>query len=165
MTDQGTTELHVRIGQVKIGRPGQTLTAILGSCVGIGFFLKSRDIYGLAHCLLSKSAGELRNDGSGRHVDEAIASLLSMMDIQPDEHRQLRVVLAGGANMSMPLDTPPEQLVGTTNAKFARKTLRSAKLRLLDDDLGGTNGRRITIDCATGEYEIMSIPRLQGAQP
>lgn len=158
------TELHVRIGQVKIGTPGQRLTAILGSCIGIGFFLKSREIYGLAHCLLSQSTATSKKGGGGRHVDQAIETLLHQMDIQPDERRQLRVVLAGGANMSMPVDTPPEQLVGSINAKFARKTLRTVGLRLLDDDLGGTNGRRITINCATGEYEILQIPRLEGAQ-
>lgn len=177
MTAADIAELHVRIGQVKVGRPGQVLTAILGSCIGIGFFLPQRQIYGLAHCLLSKSAAtaagapaatpkRVREDGQvvgdGRHVDKAIQSLLSMMDIQEDEHKKLRVVLAGGANMSMPLDTPPAQLVGSVNAKFARQAIRGARLRLLDDDLGGLNGRRISIDCDSGEYEIHHIPRLGG---
>lgn len=167
MTSVDRTEHHVRIGQVKIGRPGETLTAILGSCVGIGFLHPAREIYGLSHCLLSKSQGPIRAKtragvGEGRHVDQAIASLLSMMEVGPDELKQLRVILAGGANMSMPVDTPAEQLVGTTNAKFARSSIRAAGLRLLDDDLGGTNGRRVTIDCDSGEFEIQSIPRLGG---
>lgn len=177
MHDTHIAELHVRIGQVKIGRPGQVLSAILGSCVGIGFLFPPRKIYGLAHCLLSKSAsepagaapvanGRLKEDGqlvgNGRHVDQAIESLLIMMDIQDDERRKLRVILAGGANMSMPLDTPPAQLVGSVNAKFARQAIRSARLRLLDDDLGGLNGRRISINCDTGEFEIHQIPRLGG---
>lgn len=179
------SELHVRIGQVKIGSPGQVLTAILGSCVGIGFFFPQRQIYGLAHCLLSQSSsqpvassasqpvassaaqtGRTREDGqlvgNGRHVDKAIESLLKMMDIQDEERRQLRVVLAGGANMSMPFDTPPSQLVGSVNAKFARQAIRSAGLRLLGDDLGGLNGRRISINCDSGEYDIQQIPRLGG---
>lgn len=177
MQDTDIAELHVRIGQVKIGKPGQVLTAILGSCVGIGFLFPPRKIYGLAHCLLSQSttapAGavpvtsrRVKEDGqvvgNGRHVDQAIESLLTMMDIQDDERRKLRVILAGGANMSMPIDTPPAQLVGSVNAKFARQAIRSARLRLLDDDLGGLNGRRISINCDTGEFEIHQIPRLGG---
>ena len=179
MDDTDIAELHVRIGQVKIGRPGQVLTAILGSCVGIGFLLPERQVYGLAHCLLSKSVAEptsatpvanrrLHEDGqvvgNGRHVDKAIESMTKMMEIQEEERRKLRVILAGGANMSMPLDTPPAQLVGSVNAKFARQAIRSARLRLLDDDLGGLNGRRISINCDTGEFEILQIPRLGGTK-
>lgn len=174
ITDEGT-ERHVRIGQVKIGRPGQSLTAILGSCVGIGFLHRKRQIYGLSHCLLSNSETDGRTTrgkpprrvrpdgvGNGRHVDEAIQSLLAMMEIEDSEKRDLRVILAGGANMSLPADTPPEKLVGSVNAKFARKAIRAAGLRLLEDDLGGTNGRKISIDCTTGEYLIADIPRLGG---
>lgn len=163
MSDLSPSELHVRIGQVKIGRPGQTLSAILGSCVGIGFLLKKREIYGLAHCLLPKSANAEVRTGDGRHVDQAIATLLKKMDIVDAERRDLRVVLAGGANMTMPVDTPASRLVGSTNAQFARETLRAKRLRLLDEDLGGTNGRRVIIDCNTGEHRILSIPRLEGA--
>ena len=179
MDDTDIAELHVRIGQAKIGRPGQVLTAILGSCIGIGFLYPPRQIYGLAHCLLSKSAEtpvgtaptssrRVHEDGqivgNGRHVDKAIESLMKMMEIQEDERKKLRVVLAGGANMSMPLDTPPAQLVGSVNAKFARQAIRGARLRILDDDLGGLNGRRISINCDTGEFEIHQIPRLGGSK-
>lgn len=162
MTDSSSDELHVRIGQVKVGRPGQTLNAILGSCIGIGFLHKRREIYGLAHCLLAKSPTPTKKNGGGRHVDQAIESLLSMMEIGPKERRQLHVVLVGGANLSMPAETAPEQLVGSVNARFALKAIRAAGLRIVGGDLEGTLGRRITIDCDSGEYAINNIPRLGG---
>jgi len=37
MSLSAVEKLHVTIGMVKIGRPGQSLNAILGSCIGIGF--------------------------------------------------------------------------------------------------------------------------------
>lgn len=163
MSPTETNELHVRIGQVKIGRPGDTLTAILGSCIGIGFLWEKAQIYGLAHCLLSKSPnGPVNKNRGGRHVDQAIASLMSMMEVEEEDRRNLRIVLAGGANMSKPLGTAPEKLVGSINARFARQAIRSAGLRLLDHDLEGINGRRIQIDCASGEYSIQHIPRMGG---
>ncbi|PWS15383.1 chemotaxis protein CheD, partial [Klebsiella pneumoniae] len=48
-------KIHVQIGQVKTGRAGQALNAILGSCIGLGLLDPARGVYGLAHCLLSKS--------------------------------------------------------------------------------------------------------------
>ena len=67
-------ELHAQIGQVKIGKSGQELHALLGSCVGIGFLHHDKGMYGLAHCLLSK-APKLTNKVGARHVDQAIHSL------------------------------------------------------------------------------------------
>lgn len=156
-----TEKLHVTIGQVKTGRKGQSLHAILGSCVGIGFLFEERGVYGLAHCLLSKSkttSAEL----TGRHVDSAISSLATMMELTPPDRRKIRVILAGGANMTMPENTDPKRLVGTTNADFALKAIKEAGFRVRHDDLGGTSGRQVTINCNDGTYTIAAIPRLGG---
>lgn len=154
-------KLHVTIGKVRTGRKGQSLHAILGSCIGIGFLFNERGIYGLAHCLLSKS-GSAKQELGGRHVDTAISSLSSMMMLTPADRRKVRVILAGGANMTMPSDTDPKRLVGKVNAKFALATLKEAGFRIQHDDLGGSSGRQVSIDCATGAYEIAIIPRLGG---
>lgn len=154
-------KLHVTIGKVKVARPGQTLHAILGSCIGIGFMFQERGIYGLAHCLLSKSKVD-DGTGGGRHVDTAISSLASMMMLTPADHRKVRVFLAGGANMTMPDGTDPSRLVGSVNASFALKAVKAAGFRIQHDDLGGTSGRQVTIDCNDGTYSIATIPRLGG---
>ncbi len=152
-------KLHVTIGQVKVGRAGQSLQAILGSCVGIGFLFPQRGIYGLAHCLLSQSKTK-SDEISGRHVDSAIASLASLMDLTPPDRRKLRVFLAGGANMTMPANTDPSRLVGSTNANFAKKAVKDAGFRIQHDDLGGVLGRQVNINCDDGTYSISTIPRL-----
>lgn len=154
-------KLHVTIGQVKVGHPGQSLHAILGSCIGVAFLHAPRDIYGLAHCLLSKSATQ-GEELTGRHVDSAIRSLTQMMEITDKERRKVKVVLAGGANMTMPVGTDPKRLVGSVNASFALKAVREAGYRVLHDDLGGTVGRQVTIHCDDGSYVIDKIPRLEG---
>jgi chemotaxis protein CheD len=158
MTD--ARQIHVQIGQVKVGRAGQTLNAILGSCIGLGFVDRKNGICGLAHALLAKSEGAATAKGSGRHVDHAIESLLRQMNVGHAARRKLRVFIAGGANMTLPHGTEPERLVGQVNADFARAALRDAGLRLVDDDTGGAHGRRMAIDCTTGEVTIKPIPRL-----
>jgi len=157
-------QVHGTIGKVKSGRRGQSLHAILGSCVGIGFMFSERGIYGLAHCLLSKS-GSVTQDLNGRHVDSAISTLSSLMMLTPADRRKVRVILAGGANMTMPSDTDPKRLVGNVNANFALATLKEKGFRIQHDDLGGTSGRQVSIDCDTGAYEIAIIPRLGGQSP
>ena len=160
MNDDQTIPVH--IGQVKIGRAGQVLTAILGSCIGLGFLCTQRGVYGLAHALLAKSDARASAKGDGRHVDQAIESLLRDMEIADRrERRRLKVFLAGGANMTLPAGTDAKRLVGSINADFARTALRDAGLRIHHDETGGEHGRRVTINCTTGDFSIDCIPRLR----
>lgn len=152
-------KLHVTIGQVKVGGAGQSLHAILGSCIGVGFLFAERKIYGLAHCLLSKSNVQ-SDELTGRHVDSAISSLDTMMNLTPADRRKVRVILAGGANMTRHGETDPKKLVGSVNASFALKAVKEAGFRILHDDLGGVRGRQVTINCDDGSYTIAEIPRL-----
>lgn len=154
-------KLHVQIGQVRIGRPGEALTAILGSCIGLGLLYPARGIFGLAHCLLSE-AGEVTDEISGRHVDQALHSLVSLMELKPSDYRQVQVIIVGGANMTMPTDTDPRRLVGTINSGSAYKAVRKLGLRNIHVETGGVVGRQVTIDCTTGEFEVAEIPRLGG---
>ena len=153
-------EYHARIGQVKIGSNGDQLQALVGSCIAIGFLHKDRPICGLAHCLLPSSKSETFEIGA-RYVDQAIHSLLQLMEVKPDETRALRAILVGGGNMTKPEDANPRRLVGANNAQFAKKTLRQKRIRLMHEDLGGIHGRKIVIDTATNDFHVKAIPRIE----
>lgn len=155
------TKIHVQIGQVKTGKPGEVLTAILGSCIGLGLLYPHRQIYGLAHCLLADS-GAASDEISGRYVDQALHSLVSLMQIGPADLRKVRTIVVGGANMTMPVDTDPSRLVGTINANSAYKAVRKLGLRNIHVDTGGALGRQVTIDCTSGEVDVIQIPRVGG---
>ena len=133
-------KLRVQIGEVKTGRSGDGLTAILGSCIGLGLLDDERGIYGLAHCLLS-DGGKVTERIDGRHVDQAVASLVRLMEIGPAEARRMRAIVVGGANMTMPPDTDPSRLVGTINAKSAYRAVRALGIRNILEDVGGCHGR------------------------
>ncbi len=152
-------KLHVQIGEVKTGGPGQVLTAILGSCIGLGFLYPSRNLYGLAHCLLSDS-GKVTTEISGRHVDQAVRSLVTLMKIGPEDYRRMKALVVGGANMTMPPDTDPSRLVGTINSGSAYRAVRNLGLRNIFEDTGGVLGRQVTIDCTTGDCTVVQIPRI-----
>ena len=155
-------EHHAQIGQVKIGRPGEYLHALLGSCIGIGVLHPDEQVYGLAHCLLSKSPDPIKKIGA-RHVDQAVYSLMKLMDIHEENRRRVNVFIAGGGNMTQAEDASTSRLVGSVNSEFAKKLLRQKRLRLIHEEVGGCNARKVIIDCSTGEYEIKNIPRLGSA--
>ncbi len=152
------TDIHVHIGEVKVARGHETLNALLGSCIGVGFLWPSRKIYGLAHCLLAESPEKTFSIG-GRYVDQAINSLFELMEITGKNFAEIQAVVAGGGNMTMPEDTAPEKLVGYINSTVAIKVLNERKIKVIHQDIGGILGRKIHINCQTGAFQIKKFPR------
>ncbi len=161
--------INVHIGEVKTGTGEQQLHTILGSCIGIALLWPKRGMYGLAHCLLPKAPEKLlaeQNKGKrkrdhvypGRYVDQAIESLTQAMSIT--DYRDIRAVVAGGANMTLPNSTTPEKHVGHQNAISALQGLRQRKIIIVHEDTGGNTGRRMTIACESGICDVRAIPRI-----
>lgn len=151
------SSINVHIGEVKIASGNDELHTILGSCIGIGFLWKKRGLYGLAHCLLPNSPNE-KFDIGGRFVDQAIYSLTQLMSIT--DYKDIKAVVAGGGNMTMPNDTKPDELVGYLNVQAALSLLDHLHVAVECHETGGTEGRKLSIRCATNEVEIKSIPRI-----
>jgi len=154
-----SNELNVHIGQVKIGKRDDALHALLGSCVGIALLWPQKRLYGLAHCLLSESP-EKSSEINGRYVDQAIPSLISLMNIRNVDLHEIQAVVAGGGNMTMPDTTKPEKLVGTINVNAALKYLDKLSVNVIHQETGGVEGRKISIDCSSGEFEIKTFRRI-----
>jgi len=174
--------VNVHIGEVKITQGAQELQTILGSCIGIGLLWPKHGMYGLAHCLLpeqptseksglavsSKNIQRIENThktietdivcGEGRYVDQAVDCLLSMM--KTTHLRDIRAVVAGGANMTKPGALHPEKLVGHLNAQSAIKQLKARRITIIDQDVGGEIGRKLSICSQNGSHIIRRIPRL-----
>ena len=149
---------NVHIGEVKLAEPDAALQALLGSCVGLAIIWPRRRLFGLAHCLLNNSP-KSTNEISGRYVDQAIRSLLTLMGATPSDYSQLQAIVAGGANMTKPEDTDQNQLVGFLNVKSAIEELSRLKIELVYQETGGINGRKIILSGTDGSYEVRSIPR------
>ncbi len=153
------SDLNVHIGEVKVGRETDVLKALLGSCLGIAFIWKEKGVYGLAHCLLPEPV--LRTDAlGGKYVTQAIPTLLNLMNVDPSQYREIDAIITGGGNMTNPKVTGPQDLIGFMNAKTAREELRKLRIRLIHEEVGGLEGRRILVNCTTGKFEIEKIPRI-----
>lgn len=152
--------LNVHIGQIKIARKGETLRALLGSCIGVGLIRRAKKICGLAHCLLPKNPMTSFSI-DGRHVSQAIPSLLALMKVRPENYHEIEAVVAGGGNMTNP-GRPVEDLVGSQNTQVALAELKKLSIQLLNIDVGGNEGRQMTINGHDYTYKIETIPRIEG---
>lgn len=149
--------LDVHIGEVRIAKNGETLKAILGSCVGIGIIWPSKSICGLAHCLLPTSPVPTFEIGA-RFVDQAIRSLIALMKIQPEDLNDVSVIIVGGGSMTG--TKKPLELVGSTNFKTAVDEVNKLHLPILYSEGGGEIGRKLSIDSSRFTYQVEEIPRI-----
>jgi chemotaxis protein CheD len=150
---------HVLSGQMQIGQGEQVLTALLGSCVGIGMIWRKQGRCGLAHCFLPD--GVEAGEGSARYVSAAVPRLLAMMGVRREQYDEVDVVIAGGARM---LNLRPVGgAVGTRNIEAARSHLSLRGLQVSFQDVGGSQGRRLSIDCDQQTFSVVRIAREQEA--
>ena len=150
--------VSVKIGEVKTGKSPDILNATLGSCVGIAFIWKEKGLYGLAHCLLPEAPTAEFKIGA-KYVSHAVPSLLKMMNISQEDYSQIEVFVAGGGNMMAVLSQRNSQHIGFLNAEAATKHLNKLGLKIKHSDFGGEEWRKMVVNCATGDVEIVKIPQ------
>ena len=155
-----SSRINVRMCQVEIGQGDTDLIALLGSCVGIGLIWEERGICGLAHCLLSSSKQETHVIGA-KHVDQALYSLETLMGFS--DYSDVRAVLVGGANMTIQGGLRPRDLIGDRNIESAVEELSKRQVVISLQDTGGIAGRKLEIDCLTGQVSVNEIPRIEAA--
>ncbi|WP_413289667.1 chemotaxis protein CheD [Bdellovibrio sp. HCB337] len=149
-------EIFVKIGEVKVGRDEDTLKATLGSCVGIAFLWKEKNIFGLAHCLLPDGSEQIYRL-SARYVALAIPSLMTMMEITPADVGKIEVHIAGGGNMHEPVVQVKTAPIGQQNYEKARALLKEKGFRIQTEDVGGDTARQIIVKCGTAEVIVRKI--------
>lgn len=149
-------EIHVKIGEVKVGKKGDLLKATLGSCVGIAFIWMEKEIFGLAHCLLPE-AHEASTVISAKFVSQAVPSLMALLKVKDENKSEIKVFFAGGANMMPQLAKSNPDHVGAQNVAAARKYLEKNGFKFKELEVGGDVGRQIRVDCNTGEVTVVQF--------
>ena len=151
---------YVLSGQMEIGQGEQVLTALLGSCVGIGMIWRRQRRCGLAHCFLPE--GVDAGESSARYVSAAIPALLAKLGVRREQYEEVDVIVAGGARM-LNLRSA-DGTVGTRNIEAARTQLLDRGLQVMFQDVGGSHGRRLSIDCDRQTFSVVRIVREQGVE-
>lgn len=141
-----TNRLPVGMGQIMVGCAGDTLEAVLGSCVGIVLCQPRRSLAALAHVVLPSS--NARTGLPGKFADTAVIELLRLLELEGAAPSSLVAKLVGGANMFGNATGPLQ--VGQANITAAKALLAQHRLRIGGEHLGGSQGRHIVVDCQTG---------------
>ena len=148
-----TTATHaIGMGQLVVAAEPVRLTAILGSCVGVVLYHQRTRRAGLAHVVLPESSGNVANPG--KFSDTAVLKMIEELGRYGATPPALTAKIAGGACM---FGSGGPMQIGDANIKATIKILDEAGVRLVARDIGGNSGRRISLDCGTGEVTIQTV--------
>jgi len=142
----------VGMGVISVANHPHEMYSVLGSCIGVAIMDPRAKLGAFAHVVLPKSNG--RSALPGKFADTAIPHMLELLKERGASRRGLVVKIAGGAQMFA--STGPMQ-IGESNAAAVRHAIRSAGLAIHAEDVGGTEGRKVTVDCAMAQLTICRV--------
>lgn len=162
-------EFHVHPGESRLISQAAILHTVLGSCVGVTFFVPGRGIAALCHPMLPRCDPN-RRDGMPpgtrrRYVDFAIRDMARQLDAVGAERGETQVKLFGGCDVLPVATGNMRPTVGKLNAETALRVLAEEGFALAASRLGGDAGVNIRFRTDTGEVllrDLGNAPRGDG---
>jgi len=146
-------ETPVGMGEYAVAAaPGEMLTMILGSCVGILLYDGRARVAAALHAMLPASP-----KGAGlpaRYVDSGVPILEEAAIRAGARKPNIEAKIFGGANMFPKLSRTFVTHLGVRNVEAARSALASAGIPVVAEDVGGTAGRVAKISVDDGSVDI-----------
>ena len=155
LPDPELPQIHVHPGESHLVREPGILSTLLGSCVGITFWVERLRIGALCHPMLpcAPERGIPQSGGAAdrRFVDFTIRDVAARLDALGVTRHETEVKVFGGADV---LDFDPDRArptIGKLNREAAVRTLRAEGYRVTASSLGGRSGMQIQFNTNTGE--------------
>jgi len=143
------TETMVRMGEFAASSTaGHVPVSLgLGSCIGLALIDRRMGIAGLAHIVLPQSQGHV-DANPRRFADLAIPELVDRLEALGARRIRLEAALVGGASMFAASE------VGRRNEAAVREVLDGLRIPVVASATGGTRGRTVRVDVATGGVTV-----------
>ena len=142
-------------GDVVCGNQGERMDTLLGSCVAVILTDPRRTVGAMCHIVHAGHAadGAVETSAYGHAALDAMDALLRARGIQPG---LCEAYVIGGGNMFPGLFT--QSHVGETNARWALDALAQRGVRVVYQDVGGNQYRRLRWAVGGDAPHVTSVP-------
>lgn len=135
------------MGEIAVLQQNGVLRTLLGSCLGVVLFDRRVKAAAMAHIVLPESHGNRNHPG--KYADTAIREMIRVLEsLFAGQPLKLTAKIAGGANMFA--TSGAAATVGQQNVSAVEKQLEEMRIPILGRHVGGTQGRRMAMNVATG---------------
>lgn len=161
-----STIVQIKIAELFAGNSEYVIVANgVGSCIIIILYDQLARIGGAAHAILPsandshETVKKFERDGEGKlfvkYADQAVDMLIEEIELLGGSRDHLVAKLVGGAHMFALLEGD-QHGIGWKNTEAAREALKKFGIVIETEVIGGTVGRNMHFDCATGIVEIIT---------
>ena len=163
MPDEGLRQIHVQPGESHLIREAGMLSTLLGSCVGITFWVERLCIGALCHPMLpaipARRAASMGDASGRRYVDFSIREMASQFDALGAARGETEVKIFGGADVLDMDRSHSRPTVGRLNVEAAERVLRAEGYKVAASRLGGNEGMQIHFNTGNGEVLLRRFGR------
>jgi len=154
-------DVHVQPGESHLLREPAVLRTVLGSCVGVTFWVPRLGAAALCHPMLPvapiKHGANIAPAAGRRYVDFAIREMARRLDVLGAHRAEVQVKLFGGGDVLLVTNPGSRPTVGKLNIESALRILDSEGFDVTASSLGGTSGVNIQFHTATGEVRLRRL--------
>lgn len=148
-------DIAIGMGEMAVAdQPGDRLIINLGSCVGVVLVDPGAKVAAALHAMLPEPPTVTMAGEPSRYVSCGVPLLVDAAVKAGAERANLRAKIVGGANMFPKLSRRAVAHLGQRNAEAARAALAMENIRLVAEDVGGTEGRAVFVDAGSGVVEV-----------
>lgn len=147
--------VYVHVGQLHVATEPADLTTILGSCVAVCIFDCVRRWGGMNHYALAEGTAE--GVRALRYGGPAIRSLLARLRSLGSEARDLEAKVFGGASVLEAFSRSGQGRLGLQNAELALRLLADEHIRVVGQDVGGHQGRKLVFRTDDGSALVRTL--------
>jgi chemotaxis protein CheD len=159
-SDRTLPEVYVQPGESHLVHEPTILVTVLGSCVGVTFWIPRLGIGAICHPMLPRYPADPKKElclaDGRRYVDFAIHDLARQFDRLGVRRNEIQVKLFGGSDV-LRVNEASRPTVGELNCESALKTLREEGLDVVASSLGGFSGLKIKFHTGTGEVLLWRL--------
>ncbi len=153
----------ITIGEYRASQQPAIIRTLLGSCVAVCIYDREKRIGGMNHILLPGKADMKHFNKSARYGCNAMELLIKRVINLGGRKKGLTAKIFGGANVLPKIDQ--SLAVGGKNVSFVKDFLKSASIRIIKEDTGGTDTRIIYFHTDTGDVFLKRTPSSMAASP
>lgn len=129
----------IHVGQLHVDIAPRAISTVLGSCVAVCLYDTKLGIGGMNHYLLPFWNGNGLQ--SLRFGNISIPKLIEAMVENGSNIKNMEAKIFGGASMNATVNE--NMMIGKKNILVAKEILKSYKIAIVAEDVGGVNGRKI----------------------
>jgi chemotaxis protein CheD len=143
--DGGRSQVYLHAGDLVVANRPTAIVTILGSCVAVCLWDEVADVGGVNHYLLPF---HVEREKSARFGSVAIPRLVEEVVTAGADPRRLKAKVFGGASVIGAFNKG--RRLGDENARLALESLSALGIPVIEQDLGGTKGRKLVFHSDDG---------------